>query len=287
VSGPFEPGFRELLRQILRRAPRIRAARDPRPRARRRQTAASGTFAGHRAYSPGDDLRQLDWNAFARSGELFLKVLEEEDRRTLTLCVDRTASMATGDPERWRGALRLAAILGGLALVRLDGVQVITAPDRRARFEGPRALPRLLGWLERERVGAQDAAELMRTALEQAGGTICWLSDFAAPELARPALHAVRRAARRCTGWLPQLASDRNPAAAGWLRLRDPESGAEEVVLVDAELRAAMAEELRLLARQQDAVFAEAGLTLVRFPLPAQGDFRLASWFDAARAVRL
>ena len=48
-----------------------------------------------------------------------------------------------------------------------------------------------------------------------------------------------------------------------------------------------MEDELRLLARQQDAVFAEAGLPLVRFPLPDARDYRVTSWFDTAWTSRL
>ena len=219
---PFNPEFRELLRQILRRAPRLRGARDERPRARRAIAARGGTFAGHRAYVAGEDLRQIDWNVYARTGDLFLKVLEEEDRRTLTVCLDRTASMATGDPERWCGALRLAAILSGLALVGLDGVEVVAGVDERARFEGAGALPQVLGWLEQRSIGPQDPTTLLRAALAGAGGNVCWLSDFAEPDVARTALAMVRRAGRRCSGWLPVVPSDRLPTAEGWTRFARP-----------------------------------------------------------------
>lgn len=286
-SSPFDAGFRELLRQILRRAPRLRGGRDQRLRTRRRVAAHGGTFAGHRAYSEGEDLRHIDWNVYARTGDMFLKVFEEEDRRSLTLCLDCSASMTTGEPERWRGALRLAAILGGMALVRLDGVEVVAGTDRRARFESPAALPRLLAQLEREEIEAQDPVALLRAGIEGAGGAICWLSDFAEPERVRPALAMVRRFGRRCSGWLPTLATDRLPAVDGWVRLRDPETGEEERIWVDAPLRRAMADELTLLARQQDAVFAEFGLPLVRLPLPAEHDYRMSSWFDAVWAKRL
>ena len=286
-SSPFDTEFRELLRQILRRAPRLRGGRDPRQRTRRRAVAHGGTFAGHRAYSEGEDLRHLDWNVYARTGDLFLKVFEAEDRRSLTLCLDCTASMATGEPQRWRGALRLAAILGGLALARLDGVEVVAGAERRTRFEGPASLPRLLAQLERERIDAQDPIALVRAGLEGAGGAICWLSDFAEPERARPALAMVRRFGRRCSGWLPTIATDRLPVVEGWLRLRDPETGEEERVWIDAALRRAMEDELARLTRQQQAVFAEVGLPLVRFPLPGENDYRLSSWFDAAWTARL
>lgn len=43
---------------------------------RSRATGSSIEFADHRAYSPGDDFRQIDWNIYARSNQLFVKVRE-------------------------------------------------------------------------------------------------------------------------------------------------------------------------------------------------------------------
>ena len=200
----------------------MRAAPPPRAAARLLATAPT---------SPARICDRSIGNAYARTGDLFLKVLEEEDRRTLTVCVDRTASMTTGEPERWCGALRLAAILSGLALVGLDGAEVVVAPDERARFEGAGALPQLLAWLEQRSVGPQDPTSLLRAALAGAGGNVCWLSDFAEPEVARTALRMVRRAGRRCSGWLPVVPDDRLPSGEGWTRLRDPETGIDETVL--------------------------------------------------------
>ena len=50
---------------------------------------------------------------------------------------------------------------------------------------------------------------------------------------------------------------------------------------------AAVANALRWLARHQDAIFNAVGYPLVRFPLPAEGDFRLSSWFTGPWTYRL
>lgn len=284
---PFGPAFRRLLAEILERAPRLRGAPDRDPRARRRVMAQSGVFAGHRVYGPGEDLRFLDWNVYARTGELFAKVLEEEERRTLAVCVDCTPSMATGEPDRFVGALRLAAILGGLALVGLDGVHLVGGDERLHSLQGAAAVPRMLDTLARFRPCATDPVRAVRAPLEHGTfGRLCWISDFAEPERCVPALTLLRRAGRRCVGWLPMLPTDRAPQARGWVRWVDPETGDEEVILVDRALREAMADELRLLAHRQDAVFRAAGLPLVRFPLPSADDFRLTSWYESAWIYR-
>ena len=52
-------------------------------------------FADYRDYSLGDDLRQLDWNVYARLEKLFVKLFVEEEDVTVTLLLDASASMAT------------------------------------------------------------------------------------------------------------------------------------------------------------------------------------------------
>lgn len=277
----FPPAFRDLLQQALRAAPRLHMRVEDAVRARRRRQAQSGTFAGHRHYSEGDDLRFLDWNAYARTGSLYVKQLEEEERRVLMLVLDCSPSMATGEPLRLRGALRLAAILGGLALVHLDGVRVVARAGQEAFHEGGAAVPRLLGKLERLETGSEDPLELARRAIAEGPvGRVCWISDFARPAEFEPAVAWLRRHGARCTGWLPSVPYDHEVPALGWIRLSDPESGSEVRLRVDAAMRDALAAELRVLRRQQDQVFAGAGYPLRRFPLPAEGDFRLAAWME-------
>ncbi len=55
-------------------------------------------FADYRDYALGDDLRQLDWNVYARLERLFVKLFVEEEDVTVTLLVDASASMAAGTP---------------------------------------------------------------------------------------------------------------------------------------------------------------------------------------------
>ena len=45
-------------------------------------------FSEVRSYSYGDDIRQIDWNVTARTGEPYIKIFEEEREQTLMLCVD-------------------------------------------------------------------------------------------------------------------------------------------------------------------------------------------------------
>src|ERR1700741_1545606 len=53
----------------------------------------SQEFAEYRAYSPGDDLRHVDWNVFARTERMYLKRYRGETNSQLTLMIDTSASM--------------------------------------------------------------------------------------------------------------------------------------------------------------------------------------------------
>jgi uncharacterized protein (DUF58 family) len=77
-------------------------------------------FADFREYAPGDDFRQIDWNAYARLERLFLRLFVEEEDATIHLIVDASQSMDWGEPNKWTYAQRVAAALGYVALVGMD-----------------------------------------------------------------------------------------------------------------------------------------------------------------------
>ncbi len=77
-------------------------------------------FADFREYAPGDDFRQIDWNAYARLERLFLRLFIEEEDATVHIIVDASRSMDWGQPSKWIYAQRVAAALGYIALVGMD-----------------------------------------------------------------------------------------------------------------------------------------------------------------------
>ncbi len=68
-------------------------------------------FKEHRLYEPGDDLRHVDWNAFARSDQLTVKQFHEEVSPHLDLVIDGSRSMDLPGSEKTRACLGLAAML--------------------------------------------------------------------------------------------------------------------------------------------------------------------------------
>ncbi len=93
---------------------------------RSKRKGQSVEFADFRSYVPGDDLRTLDWNLYARLDKLIIKLfMEEEDLHFYTL-VDASLSMGFGEPTKLEYAKQLAAALGFVGLVRTDRVRIET-----------------------------------------------------------------------------------------------------------------------------------------------------------------
>ena len=85
-------------------------------------------FASHREYTPGDDLRHLDWKVYYRHGRHFIKQYEMETNLVCHLLVDVSASMryGDGDTQKLLFAERLAATLGYLIVEQSDRVSFTT-----------------------------------------------------------------------------------------------------------------------------------------------------------------
>ncbi|WEL19856.1 DUF58 domain-containing protein [Candidatus Nanohalococcus occultus] len=56
-------------------------------------------FEDHKKYTPGDDIRKMDWKAYARTGDLYIKRFEEEKSVTVHILIDRSSSMDYGEAE--------------------------------------------------------------------------------------------------------------------------------------------------------------------------------------------
>ena len=83
-------------------------------------------FADHRNYSPGDDMRNIDWKVYGRTNKLFLKLFEEEEDLYIYFLLDTSKSMTLGfEPTKWDYAKQCAAALGYIGLSNLDRVSII------------------------------------------------------------------------------------------------------------------------------------------------------------------
>jgi uncharacterized protein (DUF58 family) len=95
-------------------------------KAERRSTrrGVSVEFADYRNYTPGDDFRYIDWNAFARLDELLLKLYEEREDLHIYFLVDASQSMTYGELPKLIYAKRVAAALAYIGLSNLDRIGI-------------------------------------------------------------------------------------------------------------------------------------------------------------------
>jgi uncharacterized protein (DUF58 family) len=97
---------------------------------RRTMQLGSGIeFSEHREYAAGDDFRYLDWNLYARHGDLLLKRFQEEQDLHVYLMLDCSHSMGFGESPKFDLARRLVAALAYIALADLDRVAVLAFAD--------------------------------------------------------------------------------------------------------------------------------------------------------------
>jgi len=96
-------------------------------------------FAQHREYVPGDDLRHLDWNVYARSDRLYIKEYEQETNLRVTPIVDLSESMEYTSHEITKidYARYVAASLAYLVIEQQDGIGLTTFNRELTNFLEP------------------------------------------------------------------------------------------------------------------------------------------------------
>lgn len=211
---------------------------------RSKQLGSSLEFADYRSYAPGDDLRQLDWNAYGRSGKLFVKRFLDEQELHVSIYVDCSTSMGYGQPPKFSRAVQLAAALGYLSLCHLDYVSVY-AFDETVRasltgLQGKGKAAQLFRFLESLQAGGKgDINRALRSgrAVHGKPGMSIILSDFLYESGYEAGVAYVQAARQEVT--LVQLLTEeeRAPGYQGELRLIDSETGgAKEIAFTPAIL---------------------------------------------------
>lgn len=91
----------------------------------------SPEFADYRSYTPGDDLKNLDWKAYARSDRFYIKRFEEESNLRAVFIVDSSSSMTYGGPEysKYDCAATIAVSLSAVLLKQRDAVGLAILND--------------------------------------------------------------------------------------------------------------------------------------------------------------
>ncbi|WP_235827909.1 DUF58 domain-containing protein [Brevibacillus migulae] len=199
---------------------------------RSRHMGSSIEFADYRAYAPGDDLRQLDWNAYARTGKLFVKRFMDETDMHVSLYIDCSKSMDYGTPTKLSVAVRLAAALGYLSLHQFDYVSVF-AIDGEVRsalrsLHGKGKVQSFFDFLSRlQPDGRGDLQQALTSgsAIHGKAGVSLVFSDFLFERGVEEGLSYLQAAHQEVILIHLLAAEERNPSYEGELRLIDSETG--------------------------------------------------------------
>jgi uncharacterized protein (DUF58 family) len=147
----------------------------------------SAEYLDHRAYAPGDEVRNLDWKLLARTDKYFVKLFEDETNLRAYLLLDCSASMAfqSGGLSKLAYGSYLAAALAYLMLHQNDAVGLVLFDSEVRQFLPPRARPtqfrQVLDYLESPPVGGDtDVGTILHEVAERVRrrGLVIVISDL-------------------------------------------------------------------------------------------------------------
>lgn len=216
-----------------------------------RRPGRSVEFCDYRPYGVGDDLRYVDWNIFARTDRLYVKLFVDDEDLCLHLLVDASASMDWGAPSKLRWAVRMAAALGFVGLTSLERVGVGILRERLAEGWAPArgrdritSLFEFLGAVEGAGTTNLNTALASYAARARGSGLVVLVSDLLDPAGYEAGLKSLLE--RRFEVYVIHVLSpdELEPALAGDLRLVDRETGEARPLSIDAATLQAYRERL-------------------------------------------
>ncbi len=200
---------------------------------RTKQLGGGIEFADHREYAPGDDLRYLDWNVYAKYGDLLLKRFQEEEDLHVYILLDASRSMDCGSPNKFDYARRIAAALAYIALADLDRVSIMAYADKPLDVlpltRGKDRVLSILKFLENVKPGgtATDLATVAKSLVNRAQrtGLVVIISDLYDQAGFRAGVDLLRH--RRFEPHVIQIHTEEeaNPSFLGDIELDEIETG--------------------------------------------------------------
>lgn len=201
-------------------------------------------FADVREYQPGDDIRAIDWNVSARTGQPFIKQYTEERELTLLLILDRSASIDFGSGSRTKRevAAELASFLVFAALENHDQFGLISVTDRVEQYLPPRhggnhalqLLRAILNFTPEHRETRLAAGLDFASQVCRRRGIVVVFSDFLDPSYESSLRRLSRQhdmiAVRLCDPWEEEL------PVMGLLQLQDSETGKQYLIDTSASV---------------------------------------------------
>lgn len=257
---------------------------------------ASRDFSEHKVYTPGDDLRTLDWKAYARFDRPLVRRFESETERGCLILLDLSASMryGTGPLDKLDWARVTAAALAYLLLAQQDRVGVGFVGARFRLALPPRArgdqLAAVISMLEAARPENAPPGRLgdgLGEALEAVPrrGLVVVLSDFLDPRPELPA--ALRRLAtgrRELAAFQVLDPSEEQFPFDGFRRFHSPELPEADLIVDAGEVRRAYLARLGELRRGLAETAAEAGFAFLEASTSDAPSAVLIDWVSGRSA---
>lgn len=207
---------------------------------RTKQLGGGIEFADHREYAAGDDLRYLDWNVYAKFGDLLLKRFQEEEDLHVYILLDASKSMDCGTPNKFDYARRIAAALAYIALADLDRVSIMAYADKPLDVlpltRGKDRVLSILKFLENTKTAgtATDLATVAKSLVNRAQrtGLVVIISDLYDQAGFRAGVDLLRH--RRFEPHVIQIhtAEEANPTFLGDIELDEIETGQRRKITV-------------------------------------------------------
>ncbi|NWJ44873.1 MAG: DUF58 domain-containing protein [Chloroflexi bacterium] len=243
-----------------------------------RRSVKRGTsveFADYRNYTHGDDLRQVDWNIYARLEKVFIKLFEEEEELTVHMLLDCSRSMDWSGPDSemlegdnranptynklWY-AKRVAAAISYMGLAAMDRVTIsgLSALGnsnelRMPIIRGKNQTVRMIRFVEKLQAGGtEDLNTALRNYSSQIryGGLVFLISDLLTPGGCFEGLRALQNAGFEVNVINVLSPDEINPVLRGDLKLVDIETGEFQEVSIDNKALEMYRQEFNLWQRE-------------------------------------
>ena len=202
-----------------------------------------------RPYTPGDDVRTIDWNVTARTGMPFIKRFSEERELTILFLVDVSGSQSYGSQRRSKMELaaEVTALLALTAIRNQDKIGLVLFSDKIVKYIPPRKGRDSVMRLVREVLAAEDGAEgatdisealRFLNGVQKRRAVVFLVSDFISSGTAREEGESSFERLLRATAHHHDLVcvpvsdpAERTLPDIGLVEIEDPETG--ELLLVD------------------------------------------------------
>lgn len=202
---------------------------------RSKQLGSSMDFSDYRLYSPGDDIRNIDWNAYGRTSKPFVKLFMDEQELQVHLWIDQSKSMDFGgdreDEQKLEYAKKLAAAVGYISLCSYDRVGALffnsESNARLPLVRGKGSLPRLLQFMADQQAfgeGDLESSLLAPPVLPRFPGMVWIFSDFLYDKGIYETLSRLKAAGQQVYAVQVLAEQELRPRWIGDLQLIDSES---------------------------------------------------------------